>query len=326
MVTFRRRVSGRGLSLTITCCGALLANCSSAGPNAEQQAGAGGVDHQAGMNGSPVAGSAESHAGGGGLLTSGGSAGSPVIPTAGSSARGGSGGGTEAMPAGGGGSAGGSGGAHAGGGGGPPCPSGVVFCDDFESYAVGAPPAGRWQAEGKAPAGFDITVDPVHPYSGTKAYHVAVDYTGDGYAELYMAAKSGIIGNTAYARFMMYQTSWERPHPDTPPGIHALLFVLGNVAVDLDFSPSVFTLELGHDGFGSMAHMGPKPILNKWICIKAQLGPTLALTVDGQVLSVPAGGGTGFDSLKLGISTYRKFSTDFWIDDLVVDTKPVECP
>ena len=212
------------------------------------------------------------------------------------------------------------------GGGGSLCAAGLAFCDDFDGYPAGAPPGAKWQVEGKAAAGFAMTIDDTRAFSGTKALRIRVDYTGNSYAEIYMGAKSGVTGNTAYARFMMYQTAWTRPHPSEPPGIHDRIFFIGNVSVDLDFSPSVFTMEVAHDIFGPASHSGPTPILNKWICIKGQFGPTLSLTVDGKVISAPPGGGTGLDALRIGMSSYRKFSTDVWIDDVVVDTKPVECP
>jgi len=223
-------------------------------------------------------------------------------------------------------------------GGDSPCGAGVAFCDDFESYPTGAAPAGKWYPAGTPSPegtfggggmpskGFSMTVDGMHAFSGSKAFHVSVKYTGNGYAAIYMGAKSGITGDTAYARFMMYQASWDRPHPDTVPGIHARLFFVSNASVDLDFSPTVFAFETGHDGFGPRAHMGPKPILNRWICVTAEFAPRFAFTVDGMSVDVPQGSAKGLQTLELGISSYRTFSTDFWIDDLVVDSKPLECP
>jgi hypothetical protein len=187
-------------------------------------------------------------------------------------------------------------------------------------------PEGAFNGGTQASKGFTLTVDGEHAFSGTQAAHVSVKYTGDGYAAIYYGAPTTIEGDTAYARFMLYQTSWERPHPNTIPGIHARVLFVGNASIDFDFSPTVFVLEAAHDGFGAEAHGGPQPILNKWICVEAQFGPKFAAKVDGTPLSVPGGGAKALGSLALGISTYRTFSTDFWVDDLTVDTKPLPCP
>ncbi len=218
------------------------------------------------------------------------------------------------------------------------CAIGAAFCEDFEGHTAGAPPAGKWHLAGwpspegtfsggdQASGGFALTVDEQHAFSGKQAAHVSVKYEGDGYAAIYYAAPTTIEGDAAYARFMLYQTSWERPHPSTIPGIHARVLFVGNASIDFDFSPTVFAFELGHDGFGGAAHGGPQPILNRWICVEAQFGPKLAAQVAGTPLSVPNGSARGFGTVALGISSYRTFSTDFWVDDLVVDTKPVPCP
>src|SRR5262249_2203071 len=90
-------------------------------------------------------------------------------------------------------------------------------------------------------------------------------------------------------------------------------------------------VEAGFDG-SEAATGGTKNILRRWIDggLRAEvLGMGHACCVDGQGCSAnmpwvaPA-----FETLKLGWSTYYGTSPaiEMWIDDVVVDSKPISCP
>jgi hypothetical protein len=212
----------------------------------------------------------------------------------------------------------GSAGTPSGGG----CPAGVVFCDDFESYSIGSLPGGKWHTATAPSAGFSMGVDGMHAFSGTKAVHVALAYPTDAYRAVNISTNPGVAGSAVYTRFMMYMTQWVRG----TTSIHARFLVMGGYAVELNFTPTAYAIEVINDNFGSAAKMGPAPILNRWVCIQAQFGPKLALSVEGKQLDAPAGGGQGLQSLWIGMSTNHPITTDFWIDDFVVDSKPIVCP
>ena len=104
------------------------------------------------------------------------------------------------------GGAGGSVGGSAGGGTSVPCPEGVLFCDDFESYADQAPPSGKWKTwtvgAGK------LVVDSMQ---GSKAahFHGKVSQSGASKEQAFMLAEGApfpVTGSTFYMRFMLYAT------------------------------------------------------------------------------------------------------------------------
>src|SRR5579859_2927704 len=52
------------------------------------------------------------------------------------------------------------------------CTPDLRLCDDFESYADGMVPGGKWQTPKAPSSGASIVVDSTKAYSGTKAIHV----------------------------------------------------------------------------------------------------------------------------------------------------------
>lgn len=90
------------------------------------------------------------------------------------------------------------------------CPAGAIFCDDFESYAEGTPPSGKWKTwtvgNGK------LVVDAQQGFSGTKAahFHGKVSQSGGSKEQAFMLAEGApafpVSGTTLYVRFMLYST------------------------------------------------------------------------------------------------------------------------
>ena len=83
----------------------------------------------------------------------------------------------------------------------------ALFCDDFESYAVGAPPGARWTANQNGGA---VAVDTTHVHSGAKAVKLSANAaTGYRSVMLTLADKSllPVAGNVVYGRMMFWLDS-----------------------------------------------------------------------------------------------------------------------
>src|SRR5258705_3138050 len=111
----------------------------------------------------------------------------------------------------------------------PGCSSDSRLCDDFESYGEGKVPDGRWQTQKAPSTGASLVVDGTKAFSGTKALHVKVNFTGSG-GSVDIATKQGdaafanLATNTMFARFMMFQGTL------TVPGeLHARFVRMGNM-------------------------------------------------------------------------------------------------
>jgi len=95
-----------------------------------------------------------------------------------------------------------------GGGGSPvdPCAN-TIFCDDFEAYAAGSPPAGKW---GNNQNTGSVSVDTGRAHSGKNAVKVTAD-AASGYrsAMISLSDKSvlPVAGNVLYGRMMFYLES-----------------------------------------------------------------------------------------------------------------------
>jgi hypothetical protein len=82
--------------------------------------------------------------------------------------------------------------------------AGALVCDDFESYPVGAPPGGMWQASQK---GGTVAIDGTHVHSGSKAVKVSAG-AASGYRSVMIAIadKSAlpVASGVVYGRMMFY--------------------------------------------------------------------------------------------------------------------------
>ncbi len=95
----------------------------------------------------------------------------------------------------------------AGTGGAPdPCAN-SFFCDDFESYPAGSPPAGKWTNNQN---GGSVAVDTAHAHSGTKAVKTSAD-ASTGYRSVMIKLTDASLlppaGNVLYGRMMFFLES-----------------------------------------------------------------------------------------------------------------------
>lgn len=333
------------------CVLALLAtHCSLA---EEEEAGLGGGG-SAPLAGSPAGGIAGT---GGAAPTTAGTAGSLAMAGTPTSAGQTSGAGSSAGGSSAGGSSGG-GGSSAGGGTSAPCPAGVVFCDDFESYAEQAPPNGKWKAwtvgNGK------LVVDSMR---GTKAahFHGQVSQDGGSKEQAFMLAEGApfpVTGSTFYMRFMLYGTRFPFTGVSTPNHI-ALAWVGSSKALN---SPDRGATNEGYmladyngvsiepmwSGYfrDTSKHFKDANQANKWHCWEFEIdnagGPPSGqggvalphIWEDGVELKLsPAGSGATYAAIPFEAILFSLWSpqadnaaADYWVDDVAVSKSRIDCP
>jgi hypothetical protein len=353
---------GRGISL-----GALLlmVGCAASGTGGSSTGGSGGSlaatggSSSGGATGTGGLGTGGTGTGGqsgtGGNLGSGGSI---ITGTGGSGGKGGGGGGVGGVGGkggtiGSGGSSGGNSGAggHAGSGAGQGgngggtvasrCDArpGMVFCDDFEADAPGAPPAPWTTTEATAT---QVTVDGTNPAnSGTKSVHVAPtsnDY--DTFLALHDAAVLPVSGGKLYLRFFIRLAQPMTAQHNT--FVRADLYAAQGNGNNLLFSEDnqMIMESIGGDGQSAMSNnsyysdgnmIGAHFDQGKWACVEILLDhstPAIQVSVDG--VEVPDLHSTAwkidaYDYLRFGFEKYAGPASDIWYDDIAFGTQPIGC-
>jgi hypothetical protein len=245
------------------------------------------------------------------------------------------------------------------GDGGDPCAT-ALFCDDFESYAEGRPPAGQWTAQTNTAT---IAVDTGEHHSGTKAVRFTTPGTA-AFQSAFIALTSvfPVTGNMFYGRMMFFleaapttSVHWTMIQGSgVVPGqsYHAQYRYGGQLPIAAGSQ-----LMANYDTPDSYSGTGPSsdcwnhangtvvPV-GVWSCVEWQFDGgtnTMRLWLDRDPIDslTVAGVGQGcvhqptsyswtaptFDRLSLGWESYQ---TDdprtFWIDDVVVSTTKIGCP
>ena len=350
----------------------LLVGCAGSGTGGSATGGSGGGVGATGGSGSGTGGGATGGATGtggvgaggsatGGQLGSGGLGSGGVIGTGGSSTGGAAGGkggggsggkGTGGVAGSGGNSGGnagaaghgGSGGAGQGGTGGGSGAShcaarpGMVFCDDFESDAPGAPPA-PWTTEGGAG---EVVVDGTNPAnSGSKSVHVqpgSNDY--DTFLALHGSSALPVSGGKLYLRFFIRMAQPMTAGHNT--FVRADLYATPGNGNNLLFSEDnqMIMESIGGDGQAAMSNnayysdgniIGVHFSQGQWACVELLLDHTTpAIDVWVNSVEVPDLHSTAwkidaYDSLRFGFEKYAGPASDLWYDDVAFGTQPIGC-
>jgi hypothetical protein len=247
---------------------------------------------------------------------------------------------------------------------GAPC-AGALFCDDFEPYAEGQPPGGRWTSETTSGAVAVARLPAGAPARrGTKA--VKVTTTGAAtYQSAFIRLGPGVLpvaGNVFYGRMMFRLEA----APATPvhwtmiqgsglvPGqrYHAQYRYGGQhpIAAGSQLMANYETPD-SYKGLGPATdcwfHSDGKVVpVATWSCVEWQLDGatnTMRLWLDGAPIDSLTVTGVGqgcvnrepatpwtapvFDRLDLGWESYQADEPrTFWIDDVVVSTTRIGCP
>jgi hypothetical protein len=212
------------------------------------------------------------------------------------------------------------------------CDPAWVYCDDFESYALGDPPNGKQIGE----AGGLMSVDSTHAVSGSQSLKVV---TGPGQvAGISLDPSLFPIGNNdIYGRMMMW---WETVPPDGNAWTFARVWGSGDRYYLFGGQNGKF-LDIYYPG-DCPSGVGPEIPTGKWICVQWQ--------ADGS----PDGAGGTKDEARMwldgvettdmtvikqnkcasweaptwtGIILGRSYGDSVvYFDDWAVDSKPIPCP
>ncbi len=271
--------------------------------------GTGGIAGAAGGAGRGAAGAAGNHGGAGGAAGGGASGTAGAAGTAG--ARG----------------------SHCG------ARPGLVFCDDFETDATGAPPA-PWTAT-QSSAG-EVVVDSTNPASsGTRSIHVATSDTDyDTFLVLHDTSVLPVAGDKLYIRFFIRLAQGMTAGHNTL--VRGDLFANPGTGNNLLFGEDdqMLDVEIANDGQAALSNknfytdgkVGPGAPAGVWTCIEVLLdhaAPAIDVWVDD--VEVPdlrqtAWKVDAYDLLRFGFEKYAgPGRQDIWYDDIAVGTQKIGC-
>jgi hypothetical protein len=246
-----------------------------------------------------------------------------------------------------------------------PCGS-ALFCETFDSYPTvstitGAQKFGPWQAELKT--GATMKLDGTHKRSGANALHVHIDKGTTAGGRLRTTGGQPIFATKpthVYGRMMIYvdpngtSIHWTffgvngKVPAGSPAAGQNAAYILSSLPNKVNTYSFVYGLS-APDGYHDCSSQSKTPMPTAaWACISFEidsLARKLRMYKDGvatPILSVDDHGtgcvaptsvtspwyGPAIESLFTGAYSFHAMNDplDVWIDDLVVDTKPVSCP
>ncbi len=242
--------------------------------------------------------------------------------------------------------------------------AGALFCENFDNYATVTTIADRqrfgpWQATLRT--GATMVLDGTHTVSGSKALHVHVDSTVTSGGRLF--AGSGPIftakATHLYGRMMMYinpngtSVHWTffgvngPAEPGSPvSGIRAQYIMSSLPARGVNTYSFVYGLS-APGGYQDCSSRSTTAMPTGWACVSFEMdsvarklrmykdgaaSPILSVDNQGRACVPPTPAtspwyGPVVSQLFVGAWSFHPMNAplDVWIDDLVVDTKPVPC-
>ncbi|HVV51856.1 MAG TPA: hypothetical protein VHO06_19465, partial [Polyangia bacterium] len=216
--------------------------------------------------------------------------------------------------------------------------SGLLFCDDFEADAPGAPPA-PWTTS--IIGSGTVTVDGTDPAaSGTKSVHVQ-DADGD-YDTLLALHDAAVLPSTTGRLYVRFYIRLAAP---MTAGHNS--FVLGDLyaspgdAGSLRFSEDnqMLAESIGGDARGAMSNnnfyndgkIGAGFTAGQWACVELLLdhaAPEIDVWLNGAEipdLKSTAWAIDAYDYLRFGFEKYAGPGSELWYDDIAIGTQPIGC-
>jgi hypothetical protein len=226
---------------------------------------------------------------------------------------------------------------------------GAAFCDDFEAYAEGGPPGGRWTVSGSA--GESAVIDGGKAWSGSRS--VLIRHTGTAHDAIYMTVAAPVLplpSNDLHGRLMLFITRvpprlhWDnvRATGELPGGKPAQYNLGGESASFLaNYEP--------HDCYRRTRVPYPE---GRWACLQWQFDGSRGqggaprnefhVWLDGQPIEEATVRRFGqgcidktasewiaptFQRLFVGWEQYRPSDPiEMWVDDVAIGEKPIPCP
>lgn len=246
-----------------------------------------------------------------------------------------------------------------------PCAS-ALFCETFDGYSsvssvTGGQKFGPWQAELKT--GATMKLDGAHKRSGANALHVHIDGGTTAGGRLRTTGGQPIFATKPthlYGRMMMYidpngtSIHWTffgvggKVPAGYPAAGESAAYILSSLPNKVNTYSFVYGLS-APDGYHDCSSQSKTAMPTAaWSCVSFEMdsdarklrmykdgAATPILSVDdhgtGCVAPTPVTSpwyGPAVDSLFVGAFSFHPMDAplDVWIDDVVVDTKPVSCP
>jgi hypothetical protein len=242
----------------------------------------------------------------------------------------------------------------------------ALLCEQFDDYAAvtsitNNQEFGPWRAALKA--GATMTLDGTHTKSGTSALHIHIDDVVNSGGRLFADGAEPLFTNTPthlYGRMMMYieangtSVHWTffgvngDAEPGSPVAGRNASYIMSSLPRQgVNTYSFVYGLD-GTDGYHDCSSQSMTNMPSTWACVAFEMdsvGRKLRMYKDAAVepiLSVDDHGkgcvpptnvsdpwyGPAIDQIFVGAWSFHPMNDplDVWIDDLVVDTKPVPCP
>jgi hypothetical protein len=225
---------------------------------------------------------------------------------------------------------------------GSPCAAraGLIFCDDFESTAIGSTPSGAWSAAING-AGTVKVDDSVPAHSGARSLHIQ---SGDQDYDTLLALHDPTVLPAANGRF--YVRAYMRL--GGPMSAMHNSFILAdmfakpgqgnNVRVGEDAAMLMETV--AGDAHGALSNSNyyndGKPGIvfapDTWVCLELLLdaGPPSEIDVWVDGVEVPALHHTDwtldrYDNVRFGFEKYAGPALELWYDDIAVGSQRIGC-
>jgi hypothetical protein len=236
-----------------------------------------------------------------------------------------------------------------------PCKT-ALLCDNFDTYAVGAAPAGPWKTATNANG--SVKVDQARAFSGAQSVKVATDNKAAYQRAFFYVENAPVfptMGNVIYGRMMVWTDQapmdgvhWTNIQGEGPASALGKSFtalyrfggmstqhLMGNyetsgVATDCWNSSKTATMPTGRWACMEWRFNGPNDEMNFWL--DGQPVPDLTVVDKGQGCvshdTMDHWFAPQFSRMNLGFESYQADSAPrtLWIDDVVLDTKPIGCP
>jgi hypothetical protein len=216
--------------------------------------------------------------------------------------------------------------------------AGMVFCDDFEADAVGAPPS-PWTTTESAPT--EVTVDGTSPAaSGTRSIHVVTTASDfDTFLALHDTAVLPVAGGKLYLRFYIDLKAGTTMGHNTL--VRGDLYASQGTGNNLLFGEDNYMIyeSINGDGQSVMSNnnyyndgkIGANYPAGVWTCVELLLdhtAPAIDVWVNGT--EVPDLHQTkwnidAYDYLRFGFEKYAGPASEIWYDDIAIGTQPIGC-
>lgn len=233
--------------------------------------------------------------------------------------------------------------------------TGRLLCDDFESYATGAPPDGAWSASTSRAT---IAVDETRAFSGARAVRFVTE-GGDGtYRRAYITTAGAPVfpaaSDVLFGRMMIYvaalpgsrRVHWTNVQAEGPiPGMDGVtaLYRYGGMNDDrwlANYETRGAQSDCWRNSAAAME-------AGRWTCMEWRFSRSedrMQLWIDGVAIDDVEVTGTGdgcvhadvwdghwyggvWDRISLGWEHYQQsIAHDVWIDDVALDDERIGCP